>query len=178
MENINYEGAASFIEYPQYVFYTDGRVLNKNGTQKKQQVTTTGYKCVSLWKNNKEKSYRIHRLIYCLFNNLFDIPVDIYVDHIDGNKFNNYIENLRLSTNQLNQLNLNNNHQTNNTSGYRGVTWSHEKNKFAARIMINHKNKHIGYYETAKEAHKAYINKHNEVYENIKKEFDERIKKR
>lgn len=43
----------------------------------------------------------------------------------------------------------------NNTSGYRGVTWSREKKKWKARININKKEIHIGYFKNIIEAAQA-----------------------
>lgn len=46
--------------------------------------------------------------------------------------------------------------QTNNTSGFRGVTFEESRKKFATRITVNHKKIHIGRFLTALEAAKAY----------------------
>lgn len=48
--------------------------------------------------------------------------------------------------------------QSNNTSGYRGVSYFIHANKWTARISINSKLIHIGYYETSFDAAKAYDN--------------------
>ena len=56
----------------------------------------SGYYQVDLWKNNKPKKYTLHRLIASNFiPNLEDKPT---VDHIDGNRLNNDISNLRWAT--------------------------------------------------------------------------------
>lgn len=55
-----------------------------------------GYLFVALTKNCKSKKYLVHRLVYEAFEG--KIPVDMTVDHIDGNKLNNSIENLQLLT--------------------------------------------------------------------------------
>ena len=51
--------------------------------------------------------------------------------------------------------NLNKRIQTNNTSGYRGISWSKQKNKWKADISIHKKTKTIGLYATALEAAEA-----------------------
>ena len=62
------------------------------GKIKKQTLRANGYYAVGLWKDNKQKIEYIHRLVAIVFipnpNNLSEI------NHIDGNKTNNKIENL------------------------------------------------------------------------------------
>ena len=46
--------------------------------------------------------------------------------------------------------------KSNNTSGYRGVYWSNQINKWQSKIVIN-KQIHLGFYSTASEANEARI---------------------
>jgi hypothetical protein len=56
----------------------------------------SGYYQIDLWKNNKSKKYTLHRLIASNFiPNLEGKPT---IDHIDGNRLNNDISNLRWAT--------------------------------------------------------------------------------
>ena len=64
--------------------------------------------------------YKNHRVIYFL-NTGID-PEEKQVDHIDGNRLNNKITNLRLATNAQNQHNRKK--SKNNTSGVTGVFWN------------------------------------------------------
>jgi hypothetical protein len=82
------------------------------------------------------------------------IPEGYYIDHIDGNPSNNKLENLRLANQKENSRNSKK--PKNNTSGYKGVHWNKEKEKWQARVMINTITKHIGYFEDLIEAAKAY----------------------
>lgn len=55
-----------------------------------------GYYQIDLWKNNKSRKYTLHRLVASNFiPNLENKPT---VDHIDGNRLNNDISNLRWAT--------------------------------------------------------------------------------
>lgn len=66
------------------------------------------------------------------------------IDHIDGNGLNNQCSNLRFVTSSQNHMN----HplQSNNTSGYPGVTWDTINNKWRVTIKIDGKSKWIGRY--------------------------------
>jgi len=81
-------------------------------------------------------------------------PDDLQVDHINVNKLDNRRSNLRVCTNQQNKCNSNK--YSNNTSGFKGVWFDKPKQKFRARITFNGKKKHLGYFDTAEEAHEAY----------------------
>lgn len=43
-----------------------------------------------------------------------------------------------------------------NTSGYHGVTWDRREKKYATRIQIDRKRKHLGYFDCPVEAARAY----------------------
>lgn len=63
---------------------------------KSQYVSSTGYYMISVSINNKTKPYRVHRLLAETF-----IPKKdgcLFVNHIDGNKLNNSLENLEWCT--------------------------------------------------------------------------------
>ena len=76
------------------------------------------------------------------------------VDHIDRDRSNNKIENLRAATSTQNQGNRSLNKT--NTSGFRGVGWHKKYNKWVARISINGKLKNIGQFNCIEDAKAAY----------------------
>ena len=90
--------------YENYLIYEDGRVWSK--TRKEYKITTLGnhgYKIISLWKKNKGVTILLHRLIakYFIPNpNNYD-----YVDHINRDRQDNRIENLRWVTASENNVN-------------------------------------------------------------------------
>lgn len=78
----------------------------------------------------------------------------ILVDHINGNTLDNRKENLRKCSHTENSRNAK--LSKNNTSGFKGVYWSKDKQKWHVRICINYKSKHLGYFTSLKKAAKAY----------------------
>lgn len=68
------------------------------------------------------------------------------IDHIDGNKLNNQKSNLRFCTNSQNQANRK----------MKGYSWNLKDKKWRAKITINHKQMHLGSYNTEAEAKEAY----------------------
>jgi len=79
----------------------------------------TGYYCVGLRINNKQSAIRLNRLVYQCNNPNEDISL-FHIDHIDNNRTNNNIENLRVATHSENKCNTQT--QQNNTSGYKNIT--------------------------------------------------------
>lgn len=77
-----------------------------------------------------------------------------HVDHINGDGLLNTRDNLRLANKSLNAMNVG--IKSNNTSGYKGVTWHKRYNKWVSQIGINGENKHLGYFDTPEDAYKAY----------------------
>jgi hypothetical protein len=97
-----------------------------------------------------DKKYYQHRIIFLMHNGYF--PTE--VDHIDGNKLNNKIENLRAATTKQNQWNSKK--PITNTSGYKGVSWHKNKNNWISSITLFGKLKYLGSFKTAEQAHEAY----------------------
>jgi hypothetical protein len=107
-------------------------------------VAKNGYRYLSI-KNNKHLA---HRLAWLYENGT--MPT-INIDHKDGNKLNNSIYNLR----ECNQSqNAANSKARGGLVGKKGVTL--QSGKFRARIKVDGKNKHLGYFNTAELAHNAY----------------------
>ncbi len=111
--------------------------------------------------------YKAHRLawLYCFG----EFPVQ-QLDHIDNNRSNNSLDNLREASTLENSFNKQ--ISSLNTTGYKGVSIDKRSNRYRAYITINGKQKSLGYYATAAEAGQAYIEAaqalHGEFYnENI-----------
>ena len=110
------------------------------------------------------KKIRLHRLI-------MDCIDDMVVDHINHNPLDNRKENLRICTQQQN--NKNQKKKSNNTSGVIGVCWDKSRNKWAASIMYNHKNIHLGRFNTKEEAIEARKQAEIEYYGEYRNKQDE-----
>ncbi len=97
------------------------------------------------------RSVSIHRIIWEMHHGL--IPKGKEIDHIDRQKGNNKLHNLRLVTPTQNCQNKS--IRRDNKSGAAGVHWHNKKNKWAAYISVNKKLKHLGYFDVFEQAKKA-----------------------
>ena len=95
----------------------------------------------------KQTTIRMHRLIT-------GAPKGMHVDHINKATLDNRRANLRVCTNSENLRNRGK--QADNTSGFKGVVWHKASGKWHARIGLNGKLKHIGYFDNILDAAAAY----------------------
>jgi hypothetical protein len=109
----------------------------------------TGYKYLRLF----GKSYPQHRLAW-LYEYGY-IP-DCEIDHINQNKSDNRLCNLRLATREENRQNTST--YKNNTSGKKGVHWHKGHKKWYARITVNGVRVSLGLFNDLNEASTAYQN--------------------
>lgn len=101
------------------------------------------------------KNYQVSRIIY--FMAVKKDPGNLQVDHKDQNTLNNNIKNLRLDTYGDIQ-NVNKSIRKDNTSSVEGIYWVEKIKKWRARVFINKKNKHLGYFTCKIEAARAVKN--------------------
>ena len=126
--------------------YKDGILFSKKSGKPVGYKRGVGY--LSLWADGK--NHYLHRVVYIIHFGL----IEQEVDHIDGNKLNNCIENLRQATRSQNNQNVGKNSRC--TSGYKGASFHKDTNKWQARIWVNGKRKHLGLYDTVEQASLAY----------------------
>ena len=72
------------------------------------------------------------------------------IDHINGNRLDNRMANLRVVNRQQNAFNTG--MRSDNTSGHIGVSWSKAKSKWVAQIQINGKSIYLGRYSLIEDA--------------------------
>ena len=77
------------------------------------------------------------------------------IDHINGNCSDNRLVNLRPATQTLNLANAK--RRSNNTSGYKGVTFCKDTNRWLAQVRKHGRNVKIGRFDTPELAHAAYV---------------------
>ena len=110
-------------------------------------IRSDGYRQGSV----NSKSYFEHRLIWLYHYG--EWPKD-QLDHINGIRDDNRIENLREVTNQQNQFNKKS--ASGSSSQYKGVYWNKNSGKWHSRCQTSVSNKHLGFFDCEIEAAKAY----------------------
>lgn len=125
----------------------------------KTQLTKKGYKKLSLSNGKIQKHFLIHQLVAIYFLNHKPNGMEKIIDHIDNDKQNNNVSNLRIVTNRENCSK----DKKNKTSKYIGVSFDKFRNKWSAEIRDKEKRYKLGRFNTEYEAHLAYKNKLKEI---------------
>ena len=128
-----------------------GLVYNGNGLSKGDNEVgyqnNDGYFYLKIFGEN----YLVHRLVWSWHYG--EVPYE--VDHLDNDKSNNSIENLRSASRSENIFNSLKN--VSNKSGYKGVCFHKATNKWNAQIGIEGGRRlNLGFYKSPEEAHQAY----------------------
>lgn len=104
-----------------------------------------------------------HRLAWIYCNGDGDTPA--LIDHINGDKTDNRIENLRAATKVMNGQNRRTAQSNNKSSGMLGVAYISHTRKFTAYIDKNGKRKYLGLFEKKEDAHNAYLRAKRDLHE-------------
>jgi hypothetical protein len=123
--------------------YKDGELYRK--PEKAGTIDGGGYVQTGI----KGVYYKNHRLIFMMHHGY----VPEFIDHIDGNKLNNRIENLRPATKSENEYNKKLKRKT--FSGIKGITWRRDSKKWRAKITVDGKEITIGNYVDIEDAKQA-----------------------
>ena len=144
-------------EFEEFFEYRNGKLYwkkqkrgrGKVGEEVGGSISRHGYRRMMF--NYKE--YNICRIIFYLHHKIWPE----YVDHINGDKLDDRIENLRAADRYQNQANTS--RRVNNKTGYKGVIEDKRTGKFMAKLMNKNKLYSLGSYNTAEEAAMAYDKK-------------------
>lgn len=121
---------------------------NYAGREAFTAVNRQGYKCGAV----NDTQYKAHRIAWSI--HFGSTPKD-QIDHIDGDRINNRISNLREVTNRQNSMSSA--RGKNNTTGYTGVSLDKRRGKYRSYIKVNGRQIVLGYYDCPEAAHLAYI---------------------
>lgn len=130
----------------------------------KFNATRAGKTCGRTHKNGyvdigiNGKKIAAHRLAWLYVKGQW--PAEI--DHINGDRADNRLANLRECTHAENCQNYP--VKTSNTSGFPGVSWHKGAKCWRATIVINRKQKSLGTFDTRLEAYQAYLAAKNELH--------------
>lgn len=133
----------------------------KGGTTRVVGVKNLGGSYTRVGFNGLE--YPAHRLIWWLVHG--SLP-DRFIDHINGDKTDNRLANLRLATNAENTRNVG--MRSHNKSGFKGVSWDKANRRWVAHATLNGRGYTLGRHSTREAAAQAYRNfakqHHGEFY--------------
>lgn len=119
-------------------------LLTRNGAAAGHKRSKDGYICVGF----RRHQYLAHRLIWVMVHGV--IPTGMQIDHSNGVRDDNRLENLRLVDRSGNARNQK--MHWNNTSGASGVTWHAKVNKWQAQVKIGNCNHYLGLFKDLDEA--------------------------
>jgi hypothetical protein len=118
---------------------------------------TGSYYSVGLIKDGVNNTIQIHQLVAMSFLGHKRCGHKLVIDHINENKLDNRLENLRIVSQKFNVSRS----QGENISKYKGITYDKKSDKWMCKIMIVGEKKYLGIFKTKKEAievYKAYEN--------------------
>lgn len=125
--------------------------------------TVDGYTRVSF----NAREYPAHRVIWWLVYG--ELPTS-FIDHINGEKSDNRLANLRLASDAENKRNVGK--RSHNTSGFKGVTFCKSTGRWLAHATLGRRGHHLGRHDTPEAAAKAYRNfaleNHGEFFREVK----------
>ena len=110
--------------------------------------SSKGYLQVQVTKDGRRTCYKAHRVAWLLHYR--EDPGEMQIDHVDRDRKNNRISNLRLVNHQGNMMNLPK--RSDNTSDVTGVGWHKANGKWQVRIADRGKEQYLGIFTDKFEA--------------------------
>jgi len=149
----NYEGLYQVSSIGRVKSFITWRGINERIL--KAAIHSTGYLIVSLKKYSKQKMLKVHKLVAMAFHgHIPDGTNKIVVDHINNNKLDNRVANLRLTTNRDNCSK--DQKSKGRSSQYTGVYLDKKTKKWQAEINFKGIKVYLGLFELEIHAHYAY----------------------
>ena len=152
----HYERLIELIEFREGIPYwrkkphpLANRVKLKNSAG---HVCRKGYRHIGIRVDGVMRTIEAHRLVWYL--NHGNIPSNLEVDHIDRNRDNNRIDNLRLVTRVENMRNTG--PRKGSKSKYKGVSWFKKSSKWRAVATVNGISYSLGLHENEEDAARSY----------------------
>ena len=105
--------------------------------------------------------YTAHRMAWFWIHGAWP---DGYIDHINGDRSDNRISNLRDVSQSVNMQNVYE-AKSNSKTGLRGVSWHAQRRKYTARIKVGGKYLSLGLHATPEAAHDAYMDAKRRMHE-------------
>lgn len=140
----------------------DRTVLTKNGREYFYKGRffegndVNGYKMVTLSKNGKQRVYNISQLVAVCFLNHIPNGHSLVIDHRDGNRSNNNVENLQIVTHRENTSTCYRANEDSFSSEFIGITYHKQTDRWLAQIRLNSKLIYLGLFNNEIDAAKAY----------------------
>jgi len=153
-------------EYPDYAVSDFGVIFSfKSNKKLKTPLNSDGYAGVKLFNSNGGKSFKVHQLVAMMFLDHVSTGQNRgrVIDHINGDRSDNRLENLQIVTPRENRIKSN--HNENTSSKYLGVCFDKSRGKWLSSIKINGKQKFLGRFDNELDAYNAYISKLSKIDE-------------
>jgi hypothetical protein len=148
-------------KYHRYMVSNFGRVKNaKTGKVLRVRPDKDGYLITELSDADGRHAVKIHRLVALAF--LDNVHDKRCVDHINGNRADNHASNLRWATSLENSFNRAS--RAGSSSSFKGVSWNKKAKKWHARLMIDGRDRHLGFYDDEEQAARVYDAAAQEVH--------------
>ena len=100
-----------------------------------------------------KRFYGLHQLVAMTFLDYNPCGKDVIVEHVDENKQNNNVSNLRL----VSKINILHKKKSNRTSMFKGVYFHFNNSKYVALICFNGTSKYLGSFDCHIRAHLEYL---------------------
>lgn len=156
-DDMNFECASAHLSYSAATGQLVWRGIQKFYLKGREAgaIEAGGYRVIKI----KGRTFKAHRLAWLLHYGEWPSQ---RIDHIDGDKSNNRVNNLRLATQQQNMMNQR--PKATNLNGYKGITYQKSHQSWLAQLTVAGKNLNLGRYKDPADAARAYDAKAKELF--------------